>query len=74
VSKFKGIDVFREQVSLIYKGENSFPTFLGASVSLFVISTVLAFAVVKGIKFFNLEDPDTIRSLMIRDMDTSGYF
>lgn len=47
----KGFDVFRENVSLTYKGENSFPTLPGSIISIFVIATVLSFAFFKGIKF-----------------------
>jgi hypothetical protein len=65
---FKSLDIFKQNISLTYKGENSFPTCYGALVSFFVISTVIVFASIKGAKFFTLDDPETTRSLHTRNL------
>jgi len=51
VDFLKSFDVFKESVSLTYKGDNSFSTLPGSILSLFAIATILTFAFFKGIRF-----------------------
>ena len=51
VDFLKSFDVFKESVSLTYKGDNSFSTLPGSIISLFAIATILTFAFFKGIRF-----------------------
>jgi len=56
-SKFKEVDLYGEQVSLTYKGEQSFKTMPGAIVSVIVIIVILAFSIYRCITFFTKSDP-----------------
>jgi len=52
-SKFKEIDLYGEQVSLTYKGDQSYKTIPGAFVSVVVLLTIIAFSTYRFIIFIS---------------------
>ena len=57
-SKFKEIDLYGEQVSLTYKGEQSYKTLPGAIVSIFVFLIMLAFSSYRILVFVTRDGPE----------------
>lgn len=52
-SKFKEFDIYGEQIGLTYKGETTFKTTAGATVSLIVTLVMLAFTVYRFLILVN---------------------
>ena len=65
---FKSLDIFGQKVTLTYKGEEHFKTFLGAFVSLLVLATILAYTIYRGYIWVQKINPDVSKKSLIRDL------
>ena len=68
-SKFKEMDLYGEQVSLTYKGDQSYKTIPGAIVSLIVLLTIFAFGTYRFLVFVSRSDPNLSKQSFTRDLD-----
>ena len=71
-SKFKEIDLYGEQVSLTYKGDQRYKTMPGAIVSVIVLLTIIAFSIYRCIVFVTKQDPNLSKQSFTRDLDIEG--
>ncbi len=68
-SKLKGFDVYGEQISLTYQGDDTYKTVPGASVSIVVFAVILAYAAYRSLILFTLEDTKVSKKSFLRDLD-----
>ncbi len=68
-SKFKEMDLYGEQVSLTYKGDQSYKTIPGALMSLIVVLTIMAFGTYRCSVFVMKDDPNLSKQSFTRDLD-----
>ncbi|CDW73064.1 UNKNOWN [Stylonychia lemnae] len=72
--KFKGFDWFGQSIQLTYKGEDSYKTIIGASVSFVLILVLLGFSIFKAYNMLNRVNPEFSRVSLIRDMTQEEIF
>ncbi|CDW88099.1 accessory gland protein [Stylonychia lemnae] len=72
--QFKQLDWFGQTIKLTYKGEDSYKTTLGASVSFILILLLLGFSIFKTIYFFSRFNPDLSKVTLMRDMRSSESY
>ena len=70
---FKQLDLFGQKVTLTYKGEEYFKTYLGAIVSLLVFATILAYTLFRGYIWIQKINPSVSKKSLIRDVGTLTY-
>lgn len=68
-SKFKELDLYGEQISLTYKGENQYKTLPGAMASFLVLMTLLAFATYRMIILVTRDNPNVSNQSYMRNLD-----
>ena len=68
-SKLKGFDVYGEQISLTYQGDDTYKTVPGASVSIVVFAVILAYAAYRALILFTLNDTEVSKTSFLRDLD-----
>ena len=73
--KFIGLDQYGEQVSLNYRGEGTYKTRCGASLSLITIFLLLVFTYKNGLKMVNRESPSVTITDVVLDIsnDDTAY-
>ena len=72
--RFKGIDWFGQTIQLTYKGEDSYKTMLGASVSFLLILLLLGFSIFKAYYLFSRFNPEVTKISLLRDMSDGTVF
>ncbi|CDW90251.1 UNKNOWN [Stylonychia lemnae] len=72
--QFKGLDWFGQSIQLTYKGEDSYKTLLGASVSFFLIVVLLGFSIFKAYYLFSRFNPEVSKVSLLRDMSDGEIF
>ena len=71
---FRKIDIYGQNLTLSYRGDENFKTTPGAIASLSVILVLLAYAGFKSYVLFNRVNPNTSKSGFIRDLDVEDVF
>ncbi|CDW83128.1 UNKNOWN [Stylonychia lemnae] len=71
---FKAFDWFGQTIQLTYKGEDSYKTMLGASVSFVLVLILLGFSIFKSIYLFSRYNPEVSKVSLIRDMTLGEIF
>ncbi len=71
---FKNIDIYGEQISLTYKGENAYKTKLGAVVTMFLVLILVTYGTYRFYVLSNRINPDVSKKAKYIDLDKAGLF
>lgn len=68
------MDVFGEKVTLTYKGESSFKTYPGATISLLVIGIMLVYSVYRTYVMLHKINPEVSKKSFLRDLNVAENY
>ena len=68
----EGGNMYSKPISFTYNGDESFSTFLGGTVTIAIMSLLLAYGAVRFIAMINRADSNTSFNKVVSDLTTSG--
>jgi len=71
---FKSLDLYGENVTLHFKGQEKYTTLLGAVVSLFILILIISYSFQQAFRFYQRAGPAMATLSFARDLNTDPGF